>query len=70
MVVGLDIGTSNVRVVIGETDVDGRFRIIGTASEKSSGMRNGNIVNIEAASNVIRKAIENAEQKIFLKLFR
>lgn len=62
MVVGLDIGTSNVRVVIGETDVDGRFRIIGTASEKSSGMRNGNIVNIEAASNVIRKAIENAEQ--------
>lgn len=62
MVVGLDIGTSCVRAVIGESDEFGKFRILGTAAEKSSGMRNGNIVNIEAASNVIRKAIENAEQ--------
>lgn len=62
MVVGLDIGTSCIRVAIGDYDENGVFRIFGTSSEKSIGLRNGNIVNIEAASNTIRKAIENAEQ--------
>ena len=62
MVVGLDIGTNCIRVVIGAEDDTGTFRIVGTASEKSLGLRNGNIVNIEAAATVIKNAIENAEQ--------
>ena len=62
MIVGLDIGTSCIRVAIGEFDENGELKIAGTACEKSIGLRNGNIVNIEAASNAIRNAIENAEQ--------
>ncbi len=62
MLVGLDIGTSCIRVAVGDIDEYGALRIAGTASEKSEGLRNGNIVNIEAASSAIRKAIENAEQ--------
>lgn len=62
MVVGLDIGTSCIRVAIGNEDTSGDFKIAGTASEKSVGLRNGNIVNIEAVSNAIKNAIENAEQ--------
>ena len=62
MVVGLDIGTSYIRVAIGDYDENGKFRILGTSCEKSMGLRNGNIVNIEAASNAIRNAIDNAEQ--------
>lgn len=63
VIVGLDIGTSNIRVAIGEIDDEtGELRIAGTACEKSVGLRFGNIVNIEATSNAIRNAIENAEQ--------
>lgn len=62
MVVGLDIGTSWIRVAIGDYDENGMFRILGTSCEKSVGLRNGNIVNIEAASNAIKNAIDNAEQ--------
>ncbi len=63
VIVGLDIGTSNIRVAIGEIDEDtGRIRVAGVACEKSVGLRFGNIVNIEATANAIRNAIENAEQ--------
>ena len=62
MVVGLDIGTSWIRVAIGDYDENEIFRILGTSCEKSIGLRNGNIVNIEAASNAIKNAIDNAEQ--------
>ena len=49
-VVGLDIGTSMIRVAIGEIDPDtGNIRIAGTASRKSAGLRNGVRVNIEDA---------------------
>lgn len=68
MVVGLDIGTSCIRVVIGENDENGELKIAGTASEKSVGLRNGNIVNIEAASGAIRRAIENAEQNAGMEI--
>ena len=50
MIVGLDIGTSCIRVVIGENDENGELKIAGTASEKSVGLRNGNIVNIPGQS--------------------
>jgi len=62
MIVGLDIGTSCIRVAIGEIDEETqKLKIAGTACEKSTGLRNGNIVNIEAASNAIQNAIRNAE---------
>ena len=62
-VVGLDIGTSMIRVAIGELDPDtGNIRIAGTASRKSAGLRNGVIVNIEDAKNAIKETIDAAEQ--------
>ena len=62
-VVGLDIGTSMIRVAIGELEPDtGNIRIAGTASRKSAGLRNGVIVNIEDAKNAIKEAIDAAEQ--------
>ena len=38
MVVGLDIGTSYIRVAIGDYDENGKFRILGTSCEKSMGL--------------------------------
>ena len=63
MIVGLDIGTSNIRVAIGEIDEETKkLKIAGTSCVKSAGLRNGNIVNIEAAANAIHSAVEDAEQ--------
>ena len=54
-IVGLDIGTSVIRVAIGEIDPEtGNIQIAGTASRKSAGLRNGVIVNIEDAKNAIK----------------
>lgn len=62
-IVGLDIGTSEIRVAIGEIDPEtGAIQIAGTASRKSAGLRNGVIVNIEDAKNAIKEAIDAAEQ--------
>ena len=61
-IVGLDIGTSAIRVAIGEVDYDGNLNIVATASKKSAGLRNGVIVNIEDAKDVIKDAIEAASR--------
>ena len=62
-IVGLDIGTSVIRVAIGEIDPETQKMVItGTAQKKSAGLRNGVIVNIEDAKNAIKEAIDAAEQ--------
>jgi cell division protein FtsA len=62
MIVGLDIGTSFIRVAIGEVKESGGIEIAGIASRKSAGLRNGVIVNIEDAMTAIKETIEAAEQ--------
>ncbi len=61
-VVGLDLGTNFVRVVIGEVSEEGVLEIIGTAKRPSSGLRNGVIVNRENTMECIKGVIEEAEQ--------
>lgn len=63
IVVGLDIGTSSIRTAIGEISESNDIEIIGLAKVPSAGLRNGVIVNIEAAQGAIRQAIEIAEQE-------
>lgn len=60
IVVGLDIGTTKVSVVVGEITNDG-VDIIGIGSHPSRGLRKGVIVNIEATVESIKKAVEEAE---------
>ena len=61
-IVGLDIGTSVIRVAVGEIDLDGNLSVVATSSKKSAGLRNGVIVNIEDAKDIIKEAVEAAEQ--------
>ena len=62
IIVGLDIGTSVIRVVIGELNEEtGKLEVIGTASIESGGINKGSIVNIEKAKDAIKEAIETAE---------
>ena len=57
VIVGLDIGTSNIRVAIGEVTEDDKVQIVGLATRPSNGVRNGTIINIEAAITAIKDAV-------------
>ena len=61
MVVGLDIGTTKVCVVIGERNDKGILEITGVGVSPSVGMRKGVVVNIEATIKSIVEAVEAAE---------
>lgn len=63
IVVGLDIGTNMMRAAVGRIEEDKSVSIIGLAKQKSQGLRNGTIVNIEAAMASIKETIEEAEGK-------
>lgn len=69
IIVGLDIGTSNIRVAIAEILDNDSLNILGLAVKPSSGVRNGAIVNIEAAIESIKAAIESAEQDAGIEVF-
>lgn len=64
IIVGLDIGTSFVKTVIGEFDSENKIEIIGFSKKPSKGMHNGNgtIVNIDAAVSAVKESIDAAEQ--------
>ncbi|MBI3047936.1 MAG: cell division protein FtsA [Acidobacteria bacterium] len=59
--VGLDVGTSNVCALVGESLDDGGLDIAGIGVAESRGIKRGVVVNLEAAVESIKKAIEEAE---------
>lgn len=59
---GLDIGTSSIKVLVAEF-IDGSMNVIGVSNVKSSGVKDGIIVDIDAAMKSIKTAIEQAEEK-------
>ncbi|MBL8203329.1 MAG: cell division protein FtsA [Blastocatellia bacterium] len=60
-IVGLDIGTTNVRAVFAEP-LDGKLEVVGIGEAESKGLRKGVIVNPDAAVDSIKRAIELAER--------
>ncbi|HUP39055.1 MAG TPA: hypothetical protein VM115_02960, partial [Vicinamibacterales bacterium] len=60
-VVGLDIGTSKVAAIVGEMMDDGSLEIIGIGVSESKGIRRGAVVNLEAAVDSIKHAVDEAE---------
>lgn len=59
---GLDIGTSSIKVLVAEW-VDGQMNVIGVSNVPSSGVKDGIIVDIEAAANAIKDGVDQAEEK-------
>ncbi len=60
LIVGLDIGTTKVCVIVGEQTEDG-LEIVGIGTHPSKGLRKGVVVNIESTVESIKKAVEEAE---------
>ena len=59
---GLDIGTSSIKVLVAEF-VSGEMNVIGVSNVPSTGVKDGIIIDIEAAAEAIKKAVEQAEEK-------
>lgn len=60
--VGLDIGTSRVRCVVGESSPSGKLNIVGIGEAESRGLRRGVITSTEAVAESIRRAVAEAER--------
>src|SRR5262249_759864 len=63
LMVGLEIGTSKICVVVGESRPDGTLKIIGVGQAPSRGVRKGEIVDFETAMKCVHEAVVDAEQK-------
>jgi len=57
----IDIGTSKVVAAIAQKE-DEKLRLLGHGIAKSSGVKKGAIVNIELATNAIKKAVNDAKR--------
>lgn len=62
--VGLDIGTSTVRCVVGMMDPNGsnKLSVIGHGSSPSTGMRKGVVMHVDEVSEAIVRAVTEAER--------
>lgn len=61
LLVGLDIGTSKVAAIVGDIAADGSMEVVGHGEAPSHGLSRGVVVDIEATTNAIRRAVEEAE---------
>lgn len=59
--VGLDVGTSTVSVIVGELMADGHLDIIGIGSAEARGIRRGIVNNVDSAADSIKRALDEAE---------
>jgi len=61
MLMGLDIGSSKIRCVIGSVSRDGQLMVDSICERPSEGVRSGSIVNIEQTLKAISSVINEAE---------
>jgi cell division protein FtsA len=61
LVVGLDVGTSKIVAIVGESQPDGGVEVIGLGSHPSTGLRRGVVVDMASTEQAIQRAVEEAE---------
>ena len=59
--VGIDVGSAKVAVLIGQRDAKGQVEVAGKGLAPNRGTRRGNIVNVEATVEALKQATEEAE---------
>jgi cell division protein FtsA len=68
--IGLDIGTSTVRCVIGMLEEGGKLSVIGQGSSPNIGMRKGAIVHIDDVIEAVVQAVTEAERLSGIQVHR
>jgi len=70
LVVGLDIGTAKVMVVVAEVLPSGELKLAGMGVAPSNGLKRGVVVNIDATVQSIQQALKEAEFMADCKITR
>jgi cell division protein FtsA len=70
LVVGLDIGTAKVMVVVAEVLANGELKLAGLGIAPSTGLKRGVVVNIDATVQSIQMALKEAELMADCKITR
>lgn len=60
--VGLDIGTTKVCIIVAEQDEDGEVHFTGVGAFPSLGVRKGVVVDLDATTRAITEAVDKAER--------
>jgi len=68
IIVGIDIGTSKISLVIGEVNNFNQIEVICTGTHKCSGIKKGKIVNENEIASSIKHLIKQAESEERLKI--
>ena len=68
IVVGLDIGTTKITVLVGKKDQYGKLDILGTGKAVSNGVMRGVVANIDKTVASIKIAVEQAELESGIKI--
>jgi cell division protein FtsA len=63
IVVGLDIGTTKICVIVGRKNEYGKLEILGMGKSVSEGVMRGVVVNIDKTISAIQAAIKEAEEQ-------
>ena len=70
LVIGLDIGTAKVMVVVAEVLPSGELRVAGLGVAPAHGLKRGVVVNIDATVQSIQQALKEAEMMADCKITR
>jgi cell division protein FtsA len=70
LVIGLDIGTAKVMVVVAEVLPNGELKLAGLGVAPSNGLKRGVVVNIDATVQSIQQALKEAELMADCKIAR
>ncbi len=68
IVVGLDIGTTKVCVVVAERDEMGKLNILGQGRTDSEGLQRATVVNINKTVEAIKTAVADAERESSIRV--
>ena len=63
IVVGLDIGTTKIAVIVGRRTEHGKIEILGMGKSESLGVARGVVLNIDETVKAIKTAVAEAESK-------
>ncbi len=68
LIVGLDIGTSAIKIAVGERRADGGLSLMGSHRVESRGVRKGEVVHHAEASACIMQAVQEAEEALNMEI--
>src|SRR5580658_9529007 len=63
VIVGLDIGTTKIAVIVSQRDQFGKLQILGLGKASSLGVTRGEVTNIKQTTDAILEAVADAEKQ-------